>query len=230
MTGKLYIRVRTPYEAECAEKGGADRLVLMTGDNLSPTPEVVDKVRKASTVELRVVLRLREDFGTDGGEMTRLIGLASAARQAGADGFVLGFLNGLSGIDVDACSTLIGDDTWPWTFDRAIDAALDQDRAWQDLAGLPRLDSVMTAGSAREVEQGIDRLIALANAPVPVVAAGGLLPEHVPWLVRGGITHFFVDQSPVEADQVRAWRRLIDLESARLAARSGHVAEELDAS
>jgi len=215
MTGILHVRVRTAYEAECAERGGADRLILMGKDDLAPSLDLVAKVRRASTVHLRVLLRLGEGYATNGSEMASLKGLAFACLEAGADGFVFGFLNSLSGVDQIACRELAGDDTWGWTFDRAIDAALDQERAWRDLAGLPRLDSVMSAGSARQVEQGLDHLIAGAHRQPPVIAAGGLSPEHVPWLVRGGLTQFYVDDSPITADGVRAWRLLIDEEITR---------------
>ena len=214
MAGILHVRGRTPYEAECAEKGGADRLVVVSDDDLSPAPEIMAKVRKASTVHLRVLLRLREGYLTDGGELTRLQGLASAYREAGADGFIFGFLNAMSGIDRRACQELMGDNTWGWTFDRAIDAALDQDRAWRDVETLPRLDSIMTAGSAREVEQGLDRLIESSNDNL--IVAGGLRPEHIPWLIRGGLRQFYMEVTPITHESVRSWRRLIDEELDRL--------------
>jgi len=215
MTGTLWVRVKSAYEAECAEQGGADRLVLAGDDGLSPQWKLVADVRRASTVHLRVLLRLREGYGTDGGEMAKLKGLAFACQEAGADGFVCGFLNAMSGIDAGACTELVDGATWPWTFDRAVDAALNQEQAWAELAQLPRLDSVMSAGSARQVEHGLDRLISLAKQGLPVVAAGGLEPEHVPWLARGGVTQFLVDSSSTGAAGVRAWRRLIDAELAR---------------
>ena len=213
MGGLLHVRVRTAYEAECADQGGADRLVVASDDDLSPLPEVVEKVSRASSVHLRVVLRLRHGYVTDGGELTRLQGLAFSYRDAGADGFHFGFLNEMSGIDRVACCELAGDDTWAWTFDRAIDSTLDRDRAWGDVESLPRVDSILTAGSAREVEQGLDRLINTHDDKI--IVGGGLLPEHIPWLVRGGLTQFYVDSTPVTADGVRAWRRLIDEEMAR---------------
>ena len=214
MAAILHVHVRTAYEAECAESGGADRLILSDTDGFSPPPDLVAKVRKASSVDLRVIARLREGYTTDGGEMTSLKGLVFSYVESGADGFVFGFLNSMSGIDVRACEELAGDDTWGWTFDRAIDAALDQDRAWEDLQTLPRLDSVMTAGSARGVEQGLDTLTR-THRKLPVIVAGDLSPEHIPWLVRGGLSRFYVDSAPVTAQSVRAWRMLIDEEWAR---------------
>ncbi|MDR0784040.1 MAG: copper homeostasis protein CutC, partial [Propionibacteriaceae bacterium] len=195
MSGLLQVPITSAYEAECAESGGADRLLLASLDDLTPPLDLVTKVRAASTVHLRVVLRTRIGFITDGAEMTKLKGMVSACRDAGVDGFVFGFLNALSGIDRAACIELAGDDLWGWTFDRAIDAALNQDLAWQDLTGLPRLDSVMSAGSAREVEQGLDRLIDRATH-FPVIATGNLTPEQIPWLARGGVTRFQIERTP----------------------------------
>jgi copper homeostasis protein len=216
MSGILYVHVKSPREAEQAEQGGADRLVLTGEDGLlSPLPQTLVAVRRASTLHLRVMLRSHVGSDVDGGEMTRLKGLASSFQAEGADGFVFGFLNPMTGVDVDACCELAGDDSWNWTFDRTVDAALDQDRAWEDVRRLPRLDSIMTAGSARDVEHGIDRLISHRMKRPAVIAAGGLRSEHVPWLVRGGVTQFLIEPERGGVDAVRSWRRLVDQEIAR---------------
>ncbi len=218
MAGILHVRVTTPYEAECAEAGGADRIVLTaTAPDTTIPPDMVAKVRQASSLHLRVRLRLRPDFTTDGAEMTRLKGLAFTYSMAGADGFLFGFLNAMTGIDRQACDELASDATWHWTLDRAIDSALDQDEAWQTVPQLPRVDSVLTAGSARGVEHGLDALIARHDFDPPIIAGGSLLAEHIPWLVRGGLRQFFVDSGPVSTEHVRAWRNLIDSEVARQA-------------
>ena len=216
MDAILHVQVRTPYEAESAEAGGADRLVLVGSDpRLSPEIDLVPKVRKATSLDLRLQLRTQLEYTTSGAEITRLKGLASSFLSAGCDGFVFGFLNALSGIDQPACQELIGDDIWNWTFDRAIDATLDQTSAWEDIHFLPRLDSVMTAGSARQVEHGLDRLITYANRQPTVIVAGNLKPEHIPWLVRAGLRQFYLDQLPITTDTVRAWRNLLDEETSR---------------
>ncbi len=216
MAGILHVRVHTAYEAECAEQGGADRIIVAAPETeTAPAPHVVAKVRQASSLDLRVLLRPRPDFTTDGALMTHLKGLAFAYGAAGADGFVFGFLNQMTGLDVQACNELARDATWNWTLDLALDAALDQGEAWAAIPRLDRADSVLSAGSARGVEHGIDALIARRGFDPPVIAGGGLSPEHIPWLVRGGLRRFYVDARPVTADVVRAWRRLIDAEVAR---------------
>src|SRR3978361_1096218 len=82
------------------------------------------------------------------------------------------------------------------------------------------LDAVHTAGAALGMDSGIDDLVGLAAgnpafAPY-AVAAGGVRPEHVPWLVRAGITRLHLGaavrpggswtKAHADAGFVRSWR------------------------
>jgi copper homeostasis protein len=91
------------------------------------------------------------------------------------------------------------------------------------------LDAVATAGSARDVEHGLDDLLARAKGdPVAarlIMADGDLLAEHVPWLLRAGVRQFHLDaqarpggswKAYVDEALVHSWRRLLDEESAHL--------------
>lgn len=226
MSGLLEVVVRHAADAERATAGGADRLTLLAGtedDPRSPEPALVGQVRRVTDLPLRVVLRLREGYGTDGGEATRLQGLVTAYRQVGAEGMVLGFLNAHTEVDVEVVTALVGDGSFGWTFSRAVDACMSLDRAWRELRRLPGLDAVHTAGSPRGVTEGLDELLTRAGADPfarsVIMAGGGLRPEHVPWLARAGVRAFVVgaDVRPlgsakayVDADLVRTWRRLVD--------------------
>jgi copper homeostasis protein len=183
----------------------------------------VEQVRAATSLPIRVMLRLREGFGTDGGEVAHLKGLVAAYSSAGADGLVLGFLNAHTEIDVDVVSEVVADAEPGWTFHRAVDSCISTDRAWRELRRLPGLDQVLTAGSARGVSEGLDELVRRVRgddfARRVVMAGGGLLPEHVPWLVRAGVRAFHIGSSArplgswkayVDPDLVRTWRTLID--------------------
>ena len=226
MSGLLEVVVRHAADAERAEAGGADRLHLLAGteeDPRSPEPALVGQVRRSTTRPIRVTVRLREGYSTDGGELARLQGLVSAYRQVGADGVVLGFLNAHTEIDIPVVAALVGQADFGWTFDRAVDACISVDRAWRELRRLPGLDSVLTAGSPRGVTEGLDDLVERARndefARSVIMAGGGLLPEHVPWLTRAGVRAFQVGaavrplgstKAYVDPGLVRTWRTLID--------------------
>jgi len=225
VTGLLEVRVLQAADAERAEAGGADRVELISGleaGGLSPEPALVGQVRRVTELPLRVLLRLRPGYSTDGGELARLQGLLSAYRSVGADGVVLGFLNAHTEIDAPVITEVVGE-LDGWTFDRAVDSCMSLDRAWRVLRQLPGLDQVLTAGSPRGVSEGLDELVHRAEtdtfARSTIMAGGELLAEHVPWLVRAGVRAFHLDQvvrpggswkAYVDADLVRTWRTLID--------------------
>jgi copper homeostasis protein len=226
MAGLLEVIALHPADAERAAEGGADRLEVvgtMEHDGLSPAPALIGQISRVTDLPLRVMVRLREGFSTDGGEMVRLKGLAAGYLEVGAEGLVLGFLNGYTEVDVDVVTELVGGLECPWTFHRAIDSCISPDRAWRDLQYLPRLDQVLTAGSSRGVDDGLDDLVRRARkdefAAKMIMAGGGLKAEHVPWLANAGIRAFHIGSSArptesfkayVDTKLVRSWRTLID--------------------
>lgn len=237
MSATLEVRVLHAADAAPAEAGGADRLEVvgaLDDGGLSPEPRVVAEIRRRTNVHLRPVVRLRAGYSTDGGEAVRLRGLVSAYLDAGADGVTLGFLNGLGEVDVPVTASLLDETACPWTFSRAVDACLDADRAWSTLLTLPQLDAVRTAGSARDMEAGLDALVRRARADARVAhlvcADGGLHPDHVPWLARAGVRQFHVGRQVrpggslkayVDEALVRSWRLLVDSETRHAAAGHG---------
>jgi copper homeostasis protein len=223
----LEVVVLTPGDVRGAIEGGADRLEVLAHPEvggLTPDPTTVAAFREASTVPIRVRLRLREDYGSDGGELTRLIGLAQTLVDEGVDGFSFGFVSPDLEVDVSLTRAL-GDSLGgaPWTFHRAIDQVLDRRRGYAALRDLRGLDGILTAGSARGMEFGVDELCREAAADpalaVMLIAGGGLRPEDVPWLARAGVRAFHVGSSVrpgrsvkayVDAGLVRSWRSLVD--------------------
>jgi len=111
VSGLLEVIALQAADAERAEAGGADRIELvgtMANDGLSPEPALVGQVRRATSLPIRVMLRLREGFSTDGGEVTRLQGLLSSYRSVGADGVVPGLLNGHTERETGAVLEIVG--------------------------------------------------------------------------------------------------------------------------
>ena len=231
MAALLEVRVLGAHDAAHAEAGGADRLeiVHLSDDGpRSPEPREVAAVRGRTAIHLRPVLRLRDGFSTDGGELVRLRGLLSAYLDAGADGVTLGFVNGLGEVDLEVIGSLLDGFACPWSFSRAVDSCLDTGDAWAALRGLHGLDGVRTAGSARSMEHGLNDLVARARRDAGVarlvIADGDLHPDHVPWLARAGVRQFHVDdqvrpqgsrKAYVDEGLVRTWRRLADTEVRR---------------
>ncbi|WP_220213715.1 copper homeostasis protein CutC, partial [Streptomyces shenzhenensis] len=134
-----------PEDAVAAQAGGADRLELVTdmaADGLTPPARTFTAIRAAVDIDLRVMLRLAEGFAA--GDSDRLVGVAGELRAAGADQFVLGFLDADGGVDLDAVERVVaGLDGCRWTFHRAIDRAADRDALRKQLADLPGLDTYL---------------------------------------------------------------------------------------
>ncbi|MEV1020416.1 copper homeostasis protein CutC [Streptomyces sp. NPDC050264] len=216
-------------DAIAAQAGGADRLELVTdmaADGLTPSVETFTSIRAAVDIRLRVMLRLADGFSVGGAaQADALVTAARALRSAGADEFVLGFLDEQDGPDLVAVERIVAElDGCRWTFHRAVDRAADRDALRKQLADLPGLDTYLTAGSAQGVDAGLDVLVAeAARAGEPgyeqqLLVGGGLRLEHVPGLRAAGVSAFHIGgasrpggwDEPVSADAVRVWRSALD--------------------
>ena len=213
-------------DAIAARAGGADRLELvvdMAADGLTPPVETFCRIRAAVDRSLRVMLRRADGFAA--GDVDVLVRTARELRQAGADEFVLGFLDDSGSADLPAVEALIAElDGCRWTFHRAIDRAADRDALRKQLADLPGLDTCLTAGSADGVDAGLPTLLAeAARRGEPgyeprLMVGGGLRLDHVPVLRAAGIDAFHIGRaarpdgwdSPVSAEAVRTWRAALD--------------------
>jgi len=213
-------------DALAARAGGADRLELVTdmaADGLTPAVATVAGIREAVDLPVRVMLRLTDGFGA--GDVPRVVRSARELRGAGAEEFVLGFLDAHGELDLGAVERVVEAlDGCRWTFHRAIDHAADRDALRKQLADLPGLDTYLTAGSAAGVDAGLAVLLAeAARAGEPgyeqqLLVGGGLRLDHVPRLRAAGIDAFHIGgaarphgwEAPVAADAVREWRRVVD--------------------
>lgn len=223
-TALLEVTVLGPRDVAGVDEGGADRLHLVTSDGLSPEPAVASSVCRETELPVFVTLRLNDSWTTTGGEMTRLVGLGEDYLGCGAAGVAFGFLDADLEIDTEVCGHLASSlPGVPWTFHRAVDSSLDPRRSWRRLLGLPGLAGVRSAGSPQGMGVGYDDLLATAESDPRIASllmpGGGLLGEHVPWLVRAGVRQFHVGRqvrpgasykSYVDAGHVRSWRLLLD--------------------
>ncbi|MEV4876026.1 copper homeostasis protein CutC [Streptomyces cyaneofuscatus] len=213
-------------DAVAAQAGGADRLELVTdmaADGLTPSRETFAAIRSAVDIPLRVMLRVADGFAA--GDIDVLVGKAREMRRAGADEYVLGFLDEDGHADLVAVERIVAElDGARWTFHRAIDRATDRDALRKQLADLPGLDTYLTAGSPAGVDDGIPTLLAeAARTGQPgyepqILVGGGLQLHHLPQLRAAGIDAFHIGgaarpagwSAPVDAAAVREWREALD--------------------
>ena len=222
------VAVLHQQDAERAQEGGASRLHLVSvgpSGFRSVEPAAASAVVRVTDLPVRVTLRLSDGFTTQGGEFARLRGLVTDYLSLGVEGFVFGFLTDDLEIDVDTCAALAdGLMGAPWTFDRCFDHALEARRAARSVIGLTGLDGIHTAGAVIGMDSGLDDLVELAESSPAfaslAIAADGVRPEHVPWLVRAGVraVHLGTSVRPggswskayVDPGFVRSWRLLLD--------------------
>ncbi|SDG14471.1 copper homeostasis protein [Sinosporangium album] len=224
MTGSLLeVIALNVRDAVAAEEGGADRLEVvadMAADGLTPAVETVAAISAQTALPQMVMLRHSAGFACDEQSLADLKTAAKALAEAGAAGFVFGFLNAEGAVDLEATEALIhAVAPLPWTFHRAVDHAADRKAAWRAVRLLPNLATVLTSGAVGGVGDGLDvlRWRAEAGDAALIMAGGGLKPVHVATLLDYGVRAFHVGSavrsswtSPVEAGRVRRWRDLVD--------------------
>ncbi|WP_236718204.1 copper homeostasis protein CutC [Actinoplanes sp. TFC3] len=207
-------------DARAARDGGADRIELvadMRAQGLTPPVETYAAVRAAVELPVRVMLRADDGYAlSDAATLTRC---ARELRAAGADEFVLGFLDADGKVDIAAVETVLAAiDGCRWTFHRAFDHAGDRLAAWDAIAELPGLDGVLTAGSPHGVEAGLGTLLSEATRTPPVLVGGSLRQQHLAPLLDVGVRAFHTGgavrpagawDAPVDAHLVRLWRGLL---------------------
>ncbi|WP_439812056.1 copper homeostasis protein CutC [Streptomyces sp. P9-2] len=212
-------------DAVAAQAGGADRLELVTdmaADGLTPAAPTVTAIRAAVDIPVRVMIRLADGFAA--GAVERLVAAAREMREAGAEEFVLGFLDADGQVDLAAVERVAAElEGCRWTFHRAIDHATDRDTVRKQLADFPGLDTYLTAGSAEGVDAGLPVLCAeAARRGEPgygqqLLVGGGLRLEHVPGLLDAGVDAFHIGGAarpegwtgPVSAEAVARWRTVL---------------------
>lgn len=222
MTGSLLEVIALDVrDAVAAEQGGADRLEVvadMSADGLTPDPETVAAIAAECPLPQMVMLRTEANFTA--GTLDRLRESVKELAEAGAAGFVFGFLDAEGVVDLAATEALIhGVSPLPWTFHRAVDHAADVQASWRAVRLLPNLATVLTSGAPSGVADGLPVLKARAEMGDAslILAGGGLTPSLVPTLLDYGIRAFHVGKAvrgswydPISPQLVRRWRAVVD--------------------
>lgn len=148
--------------ALAAARGGAQRVELcsaLSADGLTPSLGLIEAVRQIPDLRLHVLIRPREgDFVYTDAEFAVMKADIRRARQAGADGVVIGALTAEGDIDVIRCRKLVeAADGMQITFHRAFDQCNHPQQALEQIItmGCTRL---LTSGQASSAQAGIPLL------------------------------------------------------------------------
>lgn len=201
-------------DAVAAARGGAERLEIVSAIEVGGlTPEVTtfERIRAATDLPLRVMLRTNGGFGIRPEELAGLCDAATALRRAGADQFVFGFLTPDGALDLAAIGALIATIApCPWTFHRAFDQATDPRAAWAMISGLPGVDAILSSGTRGNLPDGLAgyrERAAWQTGRLRWLAGGGLESAQIAPLRAAGIAQFHAGRL-VRAGE--SWERPVD--------------------
>jgi copper homeostasis protein len=221
----LEVIVQSVADAREAARGGADRLeVVRAIDDGGLTPElaVVREIAAAVTLPLRVIVRENAGYSSDAGERPALQRAASAFREAGVDGLVVGFAHA-GALELDTLADVLeAAPDIPVTFHRAFDQLRDPLGAVDALAGVAQVDRILTGGGEGTVarrreclrtyqERAGTRLTIIAGSGVDaamlhaIVQDGTVREVHVGRAAREGHD----PNGPVSATEVSRLREIL---------------------
>ena len=176
--------------AAAAEQGGAQRVELcsdLVEGGVTPSLGLIRVTRRLISIGLHVLIRPRGgDFVYSEGEYEVMCADILAAREAGADGVVIGLLLPDGRIDGQRVGALV-ELAHPMsvTFHRAIDMSRDSSEALDDLI-LLGVERVLTSGRKPTALAGADciaRLVQQAAHRAVILAGGGVTAETLPVLL-----------------------------------------------
>ena len=177
--------------ARAAAAGGADRVELCANlpeGGTTPSAGMIRAVRGVFYGGLMVIIRPRGyDFLYSQDEMEAMFHDIRVAREAGADGVVVGCLTAAGRVDRERCEQLIAAaGTMDITFHRAFDMSRDLDEAMEDIIRLG-VGRILTSGGRPDVPGGVPRIAKLVEAAagrVSIMPGGGVTEDNIPEIVR----------------------------------------------
>jgi copper homeostasis protein len=225
----LEVIATTVSDARAAERGGANRLELITAmgeGGLTPSIGLIESVVEAVGIPVNVIVRPHSrSFVYDADDYAVITRDVRAIAKTGANAIVVGMLRENGAIDTEGLVRVNeAADGLPLTFHRAFDEARDLFEAFETLLQFDAVTNVLTSGgkpSVLEAEATIAKLVERAEGMRCTVLAGaGLTVDAVaPFVASTGVAavHFGsgvrVDGkslAPVDEDRVRRVRALLN--------------------
>lgn len=178
-----------------AQRAGANRIELCTAraeGGLTPSIGLISQARAATTLPLFVIIRPRGgDFVYTATELAVMEADIDAARQAGADGIVLGTLLPDGRVDYETTRRLIQcASPLPVTFHRAFDLTTDAHEALETLIDLG-ITTVLTSGQQPRAIEAVPLLEALAKQAagrIAIMAGSGVNSRNAAELAQTGLS------------------------------------------
>lgn len=179
-------------EALLAQQRGATRIELcsdLAHDGLTPSFELMQKACSELRIPVMVMARPRPGnfiFNKDEIEATKQA--IDSAKQAGADGVVIGLLTPDGTIDIENTKLLAEyAQPLPVTFHKAIDELSNPVEAVRQLKTIPGIKRILTSGGKPTAMEGLEtikKMIAESEGKVTILVAGKVLDTNVDEIAR----------------------------------------------
>ena len=177
----LEVIVCSVDDAVEAQKGGAGRVEIvreLRRGGLTPSYELVQEIREAVDLPMRVMLRESEGYEVSGeDEIERLCVAAEHFVELEVNGFVLGFLKDRE-VDIELTQRVLSSvPRMRATFHHAFEDARDQLKALSAIKQLPQVDRVLSHGGTDDFKSRGRRLREYERAAAPellILAGGGI--------------------------------------------------------
>ncbi|MDR5833501.1 copper homeostasis protein CutC [Caballeronia sp. LZ034LL] len=225
----LEVIATTVADARAAERGGADRIELVTAmgeGGLTPGIGLVEAVVEAVAIPVNVMVRPHSrSFVYDADDYSVMQREARAIAKTGAHALVVGMLRADGCIDTEGLKCVVeAAGALPLTFHRAFDETHDLFVAFETLSAFETVTNVLTSGgkaSVLDAGETITRLVGMAaGSHCTVLAGAGLGVETVaPFVASTGVRAVHLGSgvrvggqalAPVDEARVRRVRALLD--------------------
>jgi copper homeostasis protein len=202
MTNRILLEacVDSVEAAVAAQQGGANRVELcadLLEGGCTPSAGTVQLARKLLAIRMNVIIRPRGgDFCYSEIEFEAMKLDIAFAKQAGADGVVIGLLNADGTVDVERTRALV-ELARPLsvTFHRAFDVTRDPFEALETLVKVG-VDRILTSGQEPSVLEGLDLiadLVKRAGDRVIIMPGAGITERNFPKIIaQSGAREFHV--------------------------------------
>jgi copper homeostasis protein len=198
MSALLEVIAVTPDEARVIEAAGADRIELVSAlgeGGLTPGFGLMKRVVLAVRIPVNVMIRPHSrGFHYSPEDLEVMKEEILAAREARANGVVLGLLEDHARVDTKNLEALLAvAGGLEVTFHRAIDVAQDAVEAIRVLARYPPIRTVLTSGGRGRIEDNVATLARMREnaGHLRIMAGGGLNLENITRIAESAAPHDF---------------------------------------